>query len=577
MLIRLLIILLLWISPCMAKTYYCSNDGSGDFITLEQVNNALLVSEDSVLFKRGNMWRGQLLPKLGVTYGAYGEGNKPKLLGSLSANDSWVNKGNNIWEHAGFNIDVGNIIFDNGGEVGIKCYTEDLLDSQNKFWYDTVNKSVKIYSLDNPSNLYNSIECALRQDIIDLTQNNVVIENLEFRYAGKHGIGVKKCDNIIIQDCEFYFIGGGQQYPDKPIRLGNAIEFYDGSTNIIIRRNFFTDIFDEAITLQGTKGTFDNIKIYNNIFTDTRVGITVYLTTSGIINNVCIDNNICLSGDGGWQIDQMTGSGTRLISVARYNKPETLITNINIRNNILFENGLSTNSCLYVGSSNVYLDNNLYYRSNGLRFITYMSKNYTMDEFSAYKAYSGQDIHSIVGNPKLKSNYRFLADSPCIGIGKNIDYITEDFNKNKRYTNHFDIGAYAAYRKLTNFKGADGTNYRNAFIKTKITNTNSLNTPFTCYHISIAYNGVLHYCHIPASLIGKEVIAYIHYAIKDEAKVKACAGYLGNDWREVQKNEFVSVNWDKKKLETITNYDGEDKDELGSIYPAADVVTQIYN
>lgn len=183
-----------------------------------------------------------------------------------------------------------------------------------------------------------------------------------------------------------------------------------------------------------------------------------------------------------------------------------------------------------------------------------------------------------------------------------------------------DIIVKTKLKQHSEFKGADGTNYCNAFIKTKIIEKisipekvviesyedddnitkeievitpsvkyNILDVPFIYYHTSIAYNGVLYYCNIPASLIGKEVIAYIHYAIKDEAKVKAYAGYLGNDWQEVQKNKFVPVNWNKKKsetlakhiivdeAETITNYDGEDKDEIGSIYPAADVVTQIYN
>jgi len=72
--------------------------------TLDQVNRAALRPGDSVLFKRGQAWRGQLVPRSGeqalpVTYGAYGEGPKPRLLGSVSMNspEDWVNEGRNIW------------------------------------------------------------------------------------------------------------------------------------------------------------------------------------------------------------------------------------------------------------------------------------------------------------------------------------------------------------------------------------------------------------------------------------------------------------------------------------------------
>ena len=72
--------------------------------TLVQVNAAPLRPGDKVLFKRGEMWRGQLVPQSGapdapITYGAYGEGEKPVLLGSVSRNDpqDWQHEGNNIW------------------------------------------------------------------------------------------------------------------------------------------------------------------------------------------------------------------------------------------------------------------------------------------------------------------------------------------------------------------------------------------------------------------------------------------------------------------------------------------------
>lgn len=71
---------------------------------LERVNATPLGPGDRVLFKRGDTWRGQLVPQSGqkgapITYGAYGEGDKPVLLGSVSRSDpgDWCDEGNHIW------------------------------------------------------------------------------------------------------------------------------------------------------------------------------------------------------------------------------------------------------------------------------------------------------------------------------------------------------------------------------------------------------------------------------------------------------------------------------------------------
>jgi hypothetical protein len=93
--------------------YYVANDGNDEnsgtspddaWQTLDKVNSEYVAPGDSILFKRNDYWRGQLIPQSGsvdgyVTYGAYGTGNKPLLLGSVEKNDlnDWIYEGNNIW------------------------------------------------------------------------------------------------------------------------------------------------------------------------------------------------------------------------------------------------------------------------------------------------------------------------------------------------------------------------------------------------------------------------------------------------------------------------------------------------
>ena len=72
-------------------SYYVANDGddSNDGLspekawkTLAKVSGAELSKGDGVFFKRGDLFRGQLKTQAGVTYSAFGCGEKPKIYGS---------------------------------------------------------------------------------------------------------------------------------------------------------------------------------------------------------------------------------------------------------------------------------------------------------------------------------------------------------------------------------------------------------------------------------------------------------------------------------------------------------------
>lgn len=125
---------------------------------------------------------------------------------------------------------------------------------------------------------------------------------------------------------------------------------------------------------------------------------------------------------------------------------------------------------------------------------------------------------------------------------------------------------------------ADNINYRDGFVKCLVINKDGLmlDLPFPIYHQTVVENGRQHYCNLDG-LEGVEVIAYIHYAIADEDKVLAFSGYLGNDWKEVQKDPDAVKHWTMTKedaLETsdglgvVTKYDGADKAEVVHPYGA---------
>lgn len=101
-------------APGTGRTFFVSvssgddrNDGlspQSPWRNLDKVNAADLRPGDKMLFKRGDTWRGQLIPQDGkdgepLTYGAYGDGGKPLLLGSVSRNEpqDWQDQGHNLW------------------------------------------------------------------------------------------------------------------------------------------------------------------------------------------------------------------------------------------------------------------------------------------------------------------------------------------------------------------------------------------------------------------------------------------------------------------------------------------------
>ncbi|WP_154381607.1 hypothetical protein [Duganella guangzhouensis] len=128
-----------------------SNNGASTstaWKTIDKVNSATLLPGDSVLFNRGGVWRGNLQLKPGseaggkIVYGAYGTGNKPRLLGSVALKDTadWLEtaSGSHIWESQ-----VGT----SGSEVfNGSAYSTASIDSVTKVAYakistDTANHS----------------------------------------------------------------------------------------------------------------------------------------------------------------------------------------------------------------------------------------------------------------------------------------------------------------------------------------------------------------------------------------------------------------------------------------------------
>ena len=430
----------------MGKSYYVdatsgkdTNDGLSEdraWKTLEHVNSATLRPGDFVLFKRGETWRGQLVAKSGdetgyVTYGAYGTGNKPLLLGSITKVkvSDWVHEDGNIWATSqpesdaddSLPVDVGNLIFDHERSVGTKVWNEEDLKKQGDFWYDEDRHILELYSESNPAVTYSHIECALRRHIIDENGKSYVIyENLDLRYGGAHGIGGASTHHIIVRHCDLSYIGGGDQHGgDATVRFGNGIEFWENAHDNLVENCRLWEIYDAALTNQGAhRNSQINIRYQNNVIWNCEYSFEYWnrgkeSTTSGIY----FENNTCVNAGYGWGHAQRPDQNGRHLMFYR-NSAQT--SEFYVQNNIFYE---ATESCLRLENdwtSGLDMDHNCWYQSKGT-LIRWLSNKYTMAEFSRYQDRTGQDAHSLTVDPLFADvrnhDFRLAPNSPILSNG----------------------------------------------------------------------------------------------------------------------------------------------------------------
>ena len=303
--------------------YYVSAEGSDTndgrsptcaWRTLRRVSAAELSPGDGVFFRRGDLFRGFLNTKPGVTYAAYGEGDKPKFYGwdkSLADPALWelFDPQHNIWKLKELILDCGTLVF-NGGEAHCRklipsyisgrfvCRNDETrpFEMTNEMtrdldlvcFYDARTTTTPSKGMDfpvpvidddslgelylrcdkgNPGEIYSEIEALPRRNMIRVGSNaNVTIDNLCLKYIGCHAIGAGgHCvESLHVSNCEIGWVGGAIQHylgtdPNYPqggrgtvTRFGNGVEIYGGCKDYTVENCWIYQIYDAGITHQIT-------------------------------------------------------------------------------------------------------------------------------------------------------------------------------------------------------------------------------------------------------------------------------------------------------------------------------------
>lgn len=282
------------------KIYYVSQSGddNNDGLSPERpiktychIQDLPLEEGDTVLLKRGDLFRtaDKLDLISGVNYGAYGEGEKPKVYGSLrdyaDASIWKQTEEENIWSTElktpwGDNIRTQErasiTTFNNEEYIGVWKYQKDQLKKDGDFCHDGENGIYYLYfSEGNPGEYFDNIEIATTKMAAKTEKTaghiDIHVDNICYKFFTFGAFQVSEAINVKITNCELGFQGGRIYRTDPEFGhklYGNAIQFWWQCKDCLVRNCWIYQIFDAAITFQGAGPEptwFINIKFDYNL------------------------------------------------------------------------------------------------------------------------------------------------------------------------------------------------------------------------------------------------------------------------------------------------------------------------
>ena len=305
------------------ECYYLSADGNdlNDGLTPETAWKTLAVLENHsfapgtcVLFRRGDMWRGRIVAQPGVTYAAYGAGEKPRLYGSPfdgAKTGQWEEVLPDIWRFSEkLTDDCGGIVFNGGEKWAVKCvvnYEGDTpvdnvtrepftgyqdLRGDLAFWHELPPEAVHddaggyIYlrsESGNPAERFDEIEFLPRYHGISVYYNDITVDNLCIMYYGAHGISAGTVERLHVKNSVFAWIGGSLQFVQdgRPVRFGNGVEVYGGCKDYVVENCHVYQCYDAGITFQCSAGEeeilMDGVAFRDNLIENCSYSIEYFL------------------------------------------------------------------------------------------------------------------------------------------------------------------------------------------------------------------------------------------------------------------------------------------------------------
>jgi hypothetical protein len=367
---RVSVLFLGLVSASFGADYYLSNEGNDEnsgvspdeaWQTIDQLNDVVLGPGDVVHFRAGDTWRGPMLTvnqsgELGnpILFTSYGEGEKPRLLGSLRES-LWIRTENsNIWESAGeysatsraaqiFLRSVeGNIIW------GDFTFSDDMSDLNGNLKWLFANNKVYVYYSGDLNEDFEYVEIPQLANAVQINhQDYLAFRNLEIAYTTLSGIRDAypplNQKGLEVRNSHIHHIG----YKGSDAAYG----IYVSHSDAYYGYNEIHDCGRRSLSLSILDGNFGN----------------------GKMSNVVIENNHFHHGWHTTGLDMIIGSGDRVDSVVVRNNFFEGSLAIDLSNGLNAENsnhifisnkaGGTEGDSAYIG--NVYIYNNIFTHLHG--------------------------------------------------------------------------------------------------------------------------------------------------------------------------------------------------------------------
>jgi len=461
-----------------------SNSGTSQGIawkTINKVNNSYFNPGDSILFKRGEVWREQLIvPSSGssgspITFSAYGSGDDPIIDGSSIASDWHQYKGStyvqeNInpqqsWTRVGmvrvdgttilqYNSDKDNL---SQGEYHHNTTDDDLyicLNGDMNPWEHIIKYDDKYASIIATGKDYITVDGLHLKGGFDGIRiqdgcNHWIIQNCTIRYTANKGIKLQGDNGEMtyntMQNNDIRYCGDGTGALGSSFGIQVTSDVANPSSNNIIQNNLIRDTDEGAFSLRHADSNIyrynechrtgesclfmngsDSNEFYYNIFDhdgDNNNDYVFYIF-NGSINNEIYNNVIISNGNDAGLFCDATSTGTKF------------------KNNIYYGSA----RCIWIlnGAENDFVsDHNCLYVTGGT-FARWRGTNYAT--LANYQSTSGQDTNSINLAPLFINpsthDFHLLPSSLCINAGMDVS-LTQDYDGNTVPNGWaVDIGVY---------------------------------------------------------------------------------------------------------------------------------------
>ncbi|MBN1482183.1 right-handed parallel beta-helix repeat-containing protein [candidate division KSB1 bacterium] len=429
-----------------------TNDGTSaatPWRTIQKVNDTFFSPGDQILFKRGDVWREELVvtskgtESSPIVFGAYGDKTleKPEINGADIVSN-WVEFKRDLWQTS-LAIQPFNVWFDD--EAGNKVNSwYDLKNEKDWIWE---NNTLYIFSKGQPTEKYTNpgIEAAQRRSCINDGHedcSHVVIENFRIRHNGAlvSFFGAIDCrdgagKDWTIRNCDFQDVasmGVMLLYDDSAVenntftrtRLGAILAHAANTGSTIIGNDIFS--CNSGVSSYGNGIKISENKIHHNKWN----GILVW-HESGTPNctGLEITRNEIFENGQGWQewltLPDNQKDGTQLDGIWTGNMDNSLIAY-----NLIYNNAHGHGIHLDDGSENNVIANNIVcgHLDNGLiRWSTGLVVENGTDGKTGKCEISANNVWK---NNIVFNNHNQIAFAGIKPECNNDDYSSNDFNNN---------------------------------------------------------------------------------------------------------------------------------------------------